>query len=120
MSTRSRLANGRRCLAVEMKNRTVVFHFDDGETKILTRFRLEKQSNGMKFIRLQLPIRLLFAGTVQQSQGMTLQRAVIDCRTKFWEHGQLYVALSRVKNPEDLCVLLPSDTNDFTIRPPVD
>jgi hypothetical protein len=79
-----------------------------------------KQSNGMKFVRWQLPLRLLFAGTAHRSQGITLQRAVIDCRTKFWEHGQLYVALSRVKSAADLCILLPDDKEDFTIRPPID
>jgi hypothetical protein len=51
---------------------------------------------------------------------MTLQRAVIDYRMKFWEHGQLYVDLFRVKRPVDLCILLPDDLDDFTIRPPVD
>jgi hypothetical protein len=51
---------------------------------------------------------------------MTLQQAVIDYRTKFWEHGQLYVASSRVKSPVDLCILLSDDMDDFTIRTPVD
>jgi hypothetical protein len=51
---------------------------------------------------------------------MTLQRAVIDYRTEFWEYGQLSVALSRVKSPAVLCILLPDDMDDFTIRPPVD
>jgi hypothetical protein len=74
----------------------------------------------MKFVRWQLPLRLLFAGTVPRSQGMTLQQSVIDCCTKFWEHGQLYVTLSRVTSPADLCILLPDDMDDFTIRPPVD
>jgi hypothetical protein len=36
------------------------------------------------------------------------------------ENGQLYVALSRVKSPVDLYILLPDDMDDFTIRPPVD
>jgi hypothetical protein len=51
---------------------------------------------------------------------MTLQRAGIDYRLEFWEHGQLYMALSRVKRSFDLCILLPDDMDDFTIRPPGD
>jgi hypothetical protein len=33
---------------------------------------------------------------------------------------QLYVALSGVKSPGDLCILLPDDMDNFTIRPVVD
>jgi hypothetical protein len=120
IDTRSGLAKGRRCHAMEMRNRTVVLQFDGNETRALTRIPMEKTSNGMKFARWQLRLRLLFAGTVDRSQGMTLERAVIDCRTKFWEHGQLYVALSRVKDPHHLCILLPPDVDDFLIRPSVD
>jgi hypothetical protein len=32
----------------------------------------------------------------------------------------LYVAPSGVKSPGDLCILLPDDMDDFTIRPAVD
>jgi ATP-dependent exoDNAse (exonuclease V) alpha subunit len=74
----------------------------------------------MKGVRWQLSLRLLFAGTVHRSQGMTLQRAVIDCRTKFWEHRQLHVALSRVKSRADLCIFLPLDIDDIMIQLPMD
>jgi hypothetical protein len=119
IDTRSGLVKNRPCRVIQIKNRRVVFPFEDGETRALTRVPMEKTSNGMKCIRYQLPLWLIFAGTVHRSQVMTFQRAIIDYRTKFWEHGQLYVALSQIKSPIDLCILLPDDMNDFTIPPPV-
>jgi hypothetical protein len=86
----------------------------------LTKTPMEKTSNGMKFIGRQLLLRLIFAGTVHRSQGVTLQRAVIDCRMKFWERGQLDVILSGIKSPGDLCIWFPDNRDDFTIHPPVD
>jgi hypothetical protein len=32
----------------------------------------------------------------------------------------MYMALSGVKSPGDLCILLPDDMDDFIIRPAVD
>jgi hypothetical protein len=66
-----------------MKNRTVIFQFKNGETMPLTKTPMEKTSNGMKFIRRQLLLRLILAGNWEHIQGMTLRRAVIDRRMKF-------------------------------------
>lgn len=49
----------------------------------------------------QIPLRLAWAITVHKSQGMTLDAARIDLRRAFVE-GMGYVALSRVKNIENL------------------
>jgi hypothetical protein len=116
LDTSSGLAKGRRCTAKALRHYTLVVEFDDGTQRVLGRVPIEKVTNGMKFQRWQIPVRLVFAGTVHRSQGMTLSRAVVDYRSQFWEHGQLYVALSRVRQPEDLCLLLPADLRSAPIK----
>jgi hypothetical protein len=68
--------------------------------------------------------RLIYAVTVHRSQGMTLNRAVVVLKVPFSEQGQLYVALSRVTDPRNLCLLLPDDQerelSDIQIYVPVD
>jgi ATP-dependent DNA helicase PIF1 len=47
------------------------------------------------------PINLAYATTIHKAQGMTLDRLWVDLKG-IWEHGQTYVALSRVRKPEGL------------------
>jgi len=49
------------------------------------------------------PVTLAYAVTIHKSQGMTLDRLMVDLHN-LWESGHAYVALSRVKEPANLVV----------------
>lgn len=63
---------------------------DDEKLSINTRASVE-----------QFPIKLAYAVTIHKSQGMSIDKLVCDIDNIF-ENGQLYVALSRAINPENL------------------
>lgn len=52
----------------------------------------------------QFPIHLAWAVTIHKLQGATLTHAAIDL-SELWEPGQAYVALSRVRRPDDVAIL---------------
>jgi ATP-dependent DNA helicase PIF1 len=60
----------------------------------------------IQFKRLQFPIRLAFAVTINKSQGQTMSFCRLDLSTSCLSHGQLYVACSRVSKPFNLFVLV--------------
>ena len=61
--------------------------------------------------RKQFPIKLAFAMTINKSQGQTLSRVGVFLETPCFNHGQLYVALSRVGDPSHLKVFVRHERN---------
>ena len=66
----------------------------------------------MPFIlyRRQFPIVLAFAITINESQGQSLEKVGTSFRRPLFSHGQLYVALSRCKDANQL--LIKNDSED--------
>ncbi|CAH2017522.1 unnamed protein product, partial [Acanthoscelides obtectus] len=61
---------------------------------------LEKLPVNLK--RRQFPVRLAFAMTINKSQGQTLNSVGLFLPVTVFDHGQLYVALSRARSFENL------------------
>lgn len=56
---------------------------------------------------VQFPVRLAWAITIHKSQGLTFNKAVIDLSHPTFAHGQLYVALSRLRTLAGLILTRP-------------
>ena len=120
------IVKNKRCWIISKFGQCVVVEFEGGLQKTIPKINFETSTNGIKFTRTQLPFKHFYAGTVHKSQGMTLSKVVIDLRSGFWEHGMLYVSLSRVRDPKNICILLPKvnsenddDSNHF-VQPVAD
>jgi len=59
-----------------------------------------------RITRKQFPLRLCYAYTIHKAQSATLERAVVDLRAMAFDHGMIYVALSRVRSVADIRLLL--------------
>ncbi|KAL0838939.1 hypothetical protein ABMA28_016949 [Loxostege sticticalis] len=88
-----KLCNGTRLLVKSLKTFIIV-------CTILTGCDLPFQ-----FKRLQFPVKISFAMTINKSQGQTFNVAGLDLSVECFSHGQLYVALSRVTSKQNMFVL---------------
>ena len=63
--------------------------------------------SGVQCSRLQLPLKLAWAVTIHKSQGLTLDKVVIDLGKREFSSGLTFVACSRVRQLQDL-LFIPS------------
>lgn len=119
LSPTNGLCNGSRMTVISMSER--VLHVKliggdhHGQEALIPRIALIPTSNpnfSFKFKRVQFPVRLAFAITINRSQGQSVLYVGVDLRLPVFGHGQLYVALSRVTAKKNIKILLPEDNHN--------
>ena len=97
------LVNGTKsiCLATNSKviQAEIATGSKAGEIVAIPRITIESQPEqaGIHFQRLQFPVRLAFAMTINKSQGQTLDFVGLYLPSLVFSYGQLYIAMSRIK-----------------------
>ncbi|CAD2221038.1 UvrD/REP helicase N-terminal domain/AAA domain/PIF1-like helicase, putative [Angomonas deanei] len=81
-----------------------VIRFTTGEEVTVSPARMEVygRDGAVRLARTQIPLQLAWALTVHRVQGMTLDMCIVKLDRSFFESGQAYVALSRVRTATDL------------------
>ena len=66
-----------------------------GEQVFIRRIPIIPSDTTIEFKRLQFPVRLSYAMTINKSQGQSLKVVGLDISTPVFSHGQLYLGCSR-------------------------
>lgn len=108
------LCNGTRLLVDELLPNVIKAVILNGKSRgeyaYIPRIPMIPSDYPFEFKRLQFPVKPCFAITINKSQGQTFKYVGVDLTEPCFSHGQLYVACSRIGNPNNLYILL-SNTN---------
>ena len=114
------LCNGTRLqvnhLGKNVISTTIITGKNIGDITFIPRMNLVPSDSGLpfKFQRRQFPISLCFAMTINKSQGQTLSRVGLYLPRPVFTHGQLYVAIFRVKTKRGLKILILDEDGNVT------
>jgi hypothetical protein len=76
--------------------------------RIHFKFRLN-YGNSFEMLRTQFPLRLAYAMTINKSQSQTIDYVLLDCRHQPFSHGHTYVAMSRVRDVNNIKFFITKD-----------
>ncbi|XP_031632403.1 uncharacterized protein LOC116346472, partial [Contarinia nasturtii] len=94
-----KLCNGTRVAIKSLTQNLIVATIMNGKHKgedvLIPRIPIISTESPIEFKRLQFPVRLAFAMTINKAQGQTLKIAGLNLRNPCFAHGQLYVGCAR-------------------------
>jgi ATP-dependent exoDNAse (exonuclease V) alpha subunit len=68
-----------------------------------------KYASSFQMTRIQFPLRLAYAITINRSQGQSIDYILLDVCKDVFTHGQAYVALSRIRRNDRIILLVKED-----------
>ncbi|XP_076908678.1 uncharacterized protein LOC143565661 [Bidens hawaiensis] len=114
------LCNGTRLQVVSLGRRVieakVVSGTNIGYQTLISRVSLTPTDKKLPFRlkRRQFPISVCFSMTINKSQGQSLSRVGLYLKDPVFSHGQLYVALSRVKSRDGIKLVILDKESKLT------
>ncbi len=100
------LCNGTRLAVTKLGEHiieaVILFGSHKGKSVHIPRIPFIPQDIAFRFKRMQFPIRLSFAMSINKSQGQSLKVVGLHLEKSCFSHGQLYVGCSRVSSSQNL------------------
>ncbi|XP_050338325.1 ATP-dependent DNA helicase PIF6-like [Bactrocera neohumeralis] len=118
-----KLCNGTRLavkkLMLNLIEATILTGTAKGDVVLIPRIPIIPTDMPFEFKRLQFPVRLAFAMSINKAQGQTLKVCGLNLIEPCFSHGQFYVACSRVGMPHCLFIFTTDGKTKNIVYPNV-